>query len=188
MTCVFKQLRHRPHTHDGVPNRHSAQRTARAVGVVEPCDPVQARSLRWKQMVLRALKSAVISPPATAAVAAADTGPNSAVSAAYNTTAAAAAAAAVDALCAEGCRLCSASETWASTAVICMLCAVAAVHAGLCAAVRGVAGARAPGWASGVLAGGKLEAGAALVVLPGAPAAVLRAACCAWASVTYCGW
>lgn len=147
---------------------------------------MQARSLRWKQLLLQALKSVVDSAPAEAA---ADAAPDaaaaagSAVDGALNSTADASAA------CGAGCRLCSATETWATTVVIGVLCALAALHAALCAVVRAAAAARrvaAPGWASGVLAGGKLEAGVALVILPGADGAALPTPVRARARVLAC--
>eukprot|EP00892_Ulva_mutabilis_P012569 jgi/Ulvmu1/9685/UM055_0023.1 len=141
-----------------------------AVPALPPLYRQMARSLRWKQLLLQALKSVFVAAPAEAANAAGDaaaaagSAADSAVSGALNTTAASAVA---DVICDESCRLCSTSETWLSPVVIGMLCAVAALHAGLCALVRAVRGSAAPAWASGVLAGGKFEAGVALVVLPG---------------------
>lgn len=122
---------------------------------------MQARSLRWKQLIIQAFKTLLLSPPESAAHAGAG-GDSSATAQAE-----AAPAATGDDICGEGCRICLATDMWISAAIIGVLCASALLHAAVCALVRVAKGSRAPAWASGVLAGGKFEAAVALIVLPG---------------------
>lgn len=107
---------------------------------------LQARSLRWKQLLLRTLKPLLVDSASEAAVAAPGTD-----AAAFP--------------------ICTPSSTWFSTAVLSGVLAVGLLHVALSAAARAVLRRRrrkVPKWLQGDVATLQKEALVLLAVLPGA--------------------
>jgi hypothetical protein len=102
---------------------------------------MQAKSLRWKQLLLFFLRRLVLGMPAMTPADLQKPG-----------------------------ILCQADVTWLSTSLLAFIALLATLHMCLCACVRFAAWCckwRPPGWSTGILATARPEAAVCLVVLPG---------------------